>query len=82
VTALRKAIYLDSRAGHAHFLLAGALARLGSYGPAATSYRAAAATLPSVDPGSLVDLLDGRDVTELVELCRRLADMTEQEAVS
>jgi hypothetical protein len=58
------------------------LARLGSYGPAATSYRAAAATLPSVDPGSLVDLLDGRDVTELVELCRRLADMTEQEAVS
>jgi chemotaxis protein methyltransferase CheR len=82
VAALRKAVYLDSRAGHAHFLLAGALARLGSYSAAATAYRAAAATLPTVDPEALGDLLDGRDVRELVQLCRRLADMTEQEAVS
>jgi chemotaxis protein methyltransferase CheR len=70
---LRKAVYLAPAAGHAHFLLAGSLARLGQHGPAAVSYRAAAGSLESVDPGSLAAILGGRAVGELVDLCRRLA---------
>lgn len=74
LVALRKAIYLAPRAGHARFLLAGALARCGEPGAAAREYRAAAATLPGTDPAELQALLDGCDVAELVALCRRLAD--------
>jgi hypothetical protein len=70
---LRKAVYLAPAAGHAHFLLAGSLARLGQHGPAAVSYRAAAGSLESVDPDSLAAILGGRAVGELVDLCRRLA---------
>ena len=44
VDPLRKAVYLDPTAGDAHFLLAGALSRLGQHGAAAVSYRAAAAS--------------------------------------
>ena len=33
VDPLRKAVYLDPTAGHAHFLLAGALSRVGQHGP-------------------------------------------------
>jgi Tfp pilus assembly protein PilF len=70
---LRKAVYLDPSAGHAHFLLAGALARVGQHGSAAVSYRAAARALPSV-PGQVLDsYLGGRSLQELVELCQRLA---------
>jgi chemotaxis protein methyltransferase CheR len=74
LVALRKAIYLAPRAGHARFLLAGALARCGEPAAAAREYRAAAATLPGTDPAELQALLDGCDVAELVALCRRLAD--------
>ena len=73
---LRKAVYLDPGAGHAHFLLAGALARLGRHRPAAAAYRAAARTLPAVDAGTLEAYLGGRQVDELVDLCRRLADIS------
>lgn len=76
VAALRKAVYLDPGAGHAHFLLAGALARLGQHGPAAVSYRAAAATLASVEAGELEAFLGGRELEELVDLCHRLADIS------
>jgi Flp pilus assembly protein TadD len=71
---LRKAVYLDPRAGHAHFLLGGALARVGQPGPAAVSYRAAAGSLASTPPEALADILDGREVGELVGLCRSLAE--------
>lgn len=74
---LRKAIYLDPDAGHAHFMLASSLARLGHHGPAAVSYRAAATSLGLVDPTSLAAMLDGRDVADLVQLCLRLADISE-----
>jgi chemotaxis protein methyltransferase CheR len=74
---LRKAVYLDPDAGHAHFMLASSLARLGQHGAAAISYRAAAASLDQVDPASVAAMLDGRDVTDLVHLCQRLADISE-----
>jgi chemotaxis protein methyltransferase CheR len=74
LVALRKAVYLDPYAGDAHFLLAGALARLGHVNASGRSYRAAAATLPRVPRSVLYSLLDGRDVGELVAMCVRLAD--------
>jgi Tfp pilus assembly protein PilF len=80
VDSLRKAVYLDPTAGDAHFLLAGALARLGHHGAAAVSYRAAAASLGRTDARSRDDLLGGRDLAELVDLCEQLADSSEQQA--
>jgi chemotaxis protein methyltransferase CheR len=74
VDPLRKAVYLAPAAADAHFLLAGALARLGQHGAAAASYRAAAATLDRLDPATLDELVGGRDLAELVELCGRLAE--------
>jgi hypothetical protein len=76
VEPLRKAVYLDPTAGHAHFMLAGSLARLGQNGQAAVSYRAAARSLQGVDRDALAAFLDGREVEELVDLCRRLADIS------
>ena len=73
VDPLRKAVYLDPAAGDAHFLLAGALSRLGQHGAAAVSYRAAAASLHRVDDVARADLLGGRELAELVELCEQLA---------
>jgi chemotaxis protein methyltransferase CheR len=73
VDPLRKAVYLDPTAGHAHFLLAGALSRLGQPGAAAVSYRAAARALPKVPRALLDSYLGGRSVHDLVELCQRLA---------
>jgi chemotaxis protein methyltransferase CheR len=73
LVALRKAVYLDPHAGHAHFLLAGALSRCGEPGAAAREYRAAAHSLPETPPADLEELLDGFDVAELVALCQRLA---------
>ncbi|HET8970998.1 MAG TPA: CheR family methyltransferase [Candidatus Nanopelagicales bacterium] len=78
VVALRKAVYLAPRAGHARFMLAGALARCGEHGGAAREYRAAAATLPTTDAAHLDGLLDGCSPDELVALCRRLADECER----
>jgi chemotaxis protein methyltransferase CheR len=73
VGPLRKAVYLDPAAGHAHFLLAGALSRVGQHGLAAVSYRAAAHALPSVPRPVLDSYLGGRSVQDLVGLCERLA---------
>lgn len=73
---LRKSLYLDPAGGDAHFLLAGSLARLGQDGAAGVSYRAAAAALGTAAPARLDAILDGRDLSELVDLCRRLADIS------
>ena len=80
VDPLRKAVYLDPAAGHAHFLLAGALARLGQHQAAAVSYRAAAQALAKTPPSAVAGLLDGRDVGELTALCRLLAEQSERAA--
>jgi Flp pilus assembly protein TadD len=70
---LRKAVFLDPSAGHAHFLLASTLSRMGDREAAALSFAAAAETLPMATPQALADLLDGRAVSDLVDLCRQLA---------
>jgi chemotaxis protein methyltransferase CheR len=80
LVALRKAVYLAPRAGHARFQLAGALSRCGEHAGAAREYRAAAAALPQTPESELVDLLDGCDVAQLVTLCRRLADECDRRA--
>jgi chemotaxis protein methyltransferase CheR len=82
VDPLRKAVYLDPAAGHAHFLLAGALARLGQHQAAAVSYRAAAQTLAKASPSAVAGLLDGRDVGELTALCEQLAEQSERVATA
>lgn len=79
LVSLRKAVYLDPAAGFAHFLLAGALDRMGQRAAAAASYRAAARALAAA-PSTLKSAeLGGRSVGELVELCGRLADRCEEE---
>jgi len=70
---LRKALYADPGAGFAHFLLGGALARLGDRSGAARSYRAAAMTLGGRPGDERAPELGGRSVGELVALCRQLA---------
>ena len=80
LVALRKAVYLAPKAGHARFQLAGALSRCGEQAGAAREYRAAAAALPHTSESELVDLLDGCDVVQLVALCRRLADECDRRA--
>jgi hypothetical protein len=80
VDPLRKAVYLDPTAGHAHFLLAGALSRVGQPGPAAASYRAAARALPLMPPQVLGSYLGGRSVQDLVDLCLRLARASAERA--
>ena len=80
LVALRKAVYLAPRAGHARFQLAGALSRCGELNGAAREYRAAAVALPLTDQAELDDLLDGCDVQQLVVLCRRLADECDRRA--
>jgi len=71
--ALRRAIFLDPYAGHAHFLLGSSLLRTGDSSAAAAAFMAAADSLPGVPEQAIDDLLDGRKVAELVELCRQLA---------
>lgn len=73
IVALRKAVFLDPTAAHAHFLLATTLARIGDPGGAALSFSAAAETLPGASSETLSELLDGRAVSDLVDLCRQLA---------
>ena len=71
---LGRAVYLDQRAGHAWFLLAGSLARTGDRPGAARAYRAAADGLRHAPEDAVRRLLDGAPVDQLVQLCRRLAD--------
>jgi chemotaxis protein methyltransferase CheR len=80
LVALRKAVYLAPKAGHARFQLAGALSRCGEHAGAAREYRAAAVALPQTEQAELDDLLDGCDVQQLVALCRRLADECDRRA--
>ena len=80
VESLQRAVFLDPRAGHAHFLMAVALSSAGRPGQAAVAYRAAAETLPDVDRDTVRRMLEGRQPEELVQLCRRLADEAESEA--
>ena len=69
---LRKAVYLDPRMGFAHFLLAGALDRLGHAAAACVAYGAAADTLGSQPGDATAPELGGRNVRELAQLCRQL----------
>jgi len=69
--ALRRAVYLDSEAGLAHFLLAGALARTGDRAAAAREYRAAAQTLSRTTDAAAPEL-GGRSARELAALCAQL----------
>ena len=71
---LGRAVYLDARAGHAWFLLAGSLGRTGDRAGAARAYRAAADALPTAPAAAVHGLLDGAPVEQLVQLCHRLAD--------
>ena len=73
IAALRKAVFLDPQAAHAHFLLATTLSRVGDPAGAAASFAAAALTLPSASTETLAELLDGRAVSDLVDLCLQLA---------
>jgi chemotaxis protein methyltransferase CheR len=73
LVSLRKAVYLDSQAGFAHFLLAGTLERIGESKAAARSYLAAAQALGSRPADAQAEELGGRNIFELVQLCRRLA---------
>ena len=70
---LRKAVYVDPKAGFAHFLLAGALGRLGDAAGASRSYRAAAETLGQNTDDHMAAELGGRNVQELVDLCWQLS---------
>jgi chemotaxis protein methyltransferase CheR len=80
LVVLRKAVYLDAHDGFAHFLLAGALERLGEHLAAGRSYRAAADTLGRRTKDAVADELGGRSVAELAKLCRELAVSAERVA--
>jgi chemotaxis protein methyltransferase CheR len=80
VVALRRALYLDGDHGFAHFLLGGALQRLGQPAAAAASYRAAAATLGRRATDAIAVELGGRSVRELAATCLRLATSVEGRA--
>jgi chemotaxis protein methyltransferase CheR len=80
IAALRKAVFLDPGAAHAHFLLATTLSRVGDPSGAAVSFASAADTLPLASQETLSELLDGRAVSDLVDLCRQLAGSLQPEA--
>jgi chemotaxis protein methyltransferase CheR len=80
LVVLRKAVYLDPDHGLAHFLLGGALDRLGEPVAASRSYRAAAGTLGNRPIDGLAPELGGRSVDELASLCLQLASRAEQSA--
>src|SRR4051794_7904420 len=73
LVVLRKAVYLAPDDGFAHFLLAGALERLGEPLAAARSHRAAARTLGARPPHAGATELGGRSVAELAALCSQQA---------
>lgn len=73
VVHLREATRCEPDDGFTHFVLAGALVRLGRSSEAGAAYRAAATTLGR--PGDeLAPELGGHTLSELVRLCTRLAD--------
>jgi chemotaxis protein methyltransferase CheR len=74
LVVLRKTVYLDPEHGFAHFMLGGALDRMGEGVAAARSYRAAASTLGGRPKDMTAPELGGRDVSELAALCLQLAD--------
>lgn len=74
LVVLRKTVYLDPDHGFAHFMLGGALERMGEGVAAARSYRAAASTLAESQVDRTTDELGGRDAAELAALCLTLAD--------
>ncbi|HVB27638.1 MAG TPA: CheR family methyltransferase [Mycobacteriales bacterium] len=82
LVSLRKAVYLDPKAGLAHFLLGGALERIGEPRAAARCYRAAAQTLVTMRFDAVVPELGGRGVVEIAALCRRLAEQADVAARS
>jgi tetratricopeptide (TPR) repeat protein len=82
IVALRKAVFLDPTAAHAHFLLATTLASVGDPAGASLSFASAADTLPNASTETLSELLDGRAVSDLVDLCRQLAASLHQETES
>ena len=73
LVVLRKAVYLAPEDGFAHFLLAGALERLGEPVAAIRSYRAAATTLGARPLDAVAPELGGRSVAELAAVCARQA---------
>lgn len=75
---LRKTVYLDPEHGFAHFLLGGALERLGEPVAASRSYRAAASTLGQRRLDAVAPELGGRSVAELAALCMDLAHRADQ----
>jgi chemotaxis protein methyltransferase CheR len=77
LVVLRKAVYLDPGDGFAHFLLGGALERLGEHVAASRSYRAAAATLGERPGNAVAPELGGRSVAELASVCEQLAARAE-----
>ncbi len=80
VKELRQAVYLQPNSAPAHLLLAGALDRLGESAAAGRAYRAAAATVGDLPPAKVALLFGGRDATELIQLCLRLATQAERTA--
>jgi chemotaxis protein methyltransferase CheR len=74
LVVLRKTVYLDPEHGFAHFMLGGALDRVGERVAAARSYRAAASTLGRRPKDMTAPELGGRDVGELAALCLELAE--------
>ncbi|HVW82034.1 MAG TPA: CheR family methyltransferase [Mycobacteriales bacterium] len=74
LVVLRKTLYLDPEHGFAHFMLAGALERVGESVAASRSYRAAARTLGKRPADLTASELGGREVGELAALCNQLAD--------
>jgi chemotaxis protein methyltransferase CheR len=80
LVVLRKAVYLDQAHGFAHFLLGGALERLGEPVAASRSYRAAAGTLGGRPQDGVAPELGGRSVAELAAMCVELAERTERES--
>ena len=77
LVVLRKAVYLNANDGFAHFLLGGALERLGEHVAASRSYRAAAATLGQQPRDAVAPELGGRSVADLVSVCEQLASRAE-----
>jgi chemotaxis protein methyltransferase CheR len=77
LVVLRKAVYLNPGDGFAHFLLGGALERLGEHVAASRSYRAAAATLGERPGDAVASELGGRSVAELASVCEQLAARAE-----
>jgi chemotaxis protein methyltransferase CheR len=77
LVVLRKAVYLSPGDGFAHFLLGGALERLGEHVAASRSYRAAAVTLGERPRDAVAPELGGRSVAELASVCEQLATRAE-----